>query len=197
MKTAAILTAVVIGAAATCVLADSSCSSPAITSGEYRNLAYGFSVSVPPGVKGFGEGPRCFENPIFGCGCFPDHGRNVPLGEDAYITVFAYFADEGLPDRLLYDIETFQNGARISPFDFSIEKMEPSRLAGLRAFHYVASRHEEGSIRYREAVVAESGRKGHGLIAYTVAIEGPEETYRAKRSAFEAILRSWRVTQIP
>lgn len=64
--------------------------------GEYRNLIYGFSIIIPRGLKGYWNSARCAPDEEYGCVCMGDHGRFIPLSDDAYVEAFVgYEMEEG------------------------------------------------------------------------------------------------------
>jgi hypothetical protein len=118
----------------------------------------------------------------------------VPLGEDAYIEIFASHTspDEmSVPTRIVSDLNRFQSG--IQPPDFDVSVLEPFRLLNMRGFRYVAVVEHAGRRVVREAAVFMNASQS---VEYTVAFQAPESLYQSKRPILSSILSSWRVTPV-
>ena len=160
------------------------------TTGIYRNHSYGFTVTLPAGAKGEWNSARCVADAnLKDCVCMSDHGRDISLGPDAYITVYTGFIDATLASELLRDVEAFRGN--VDDLDFSVRELRETKLEENPAYRYVAVKQVGELERYREAVIAETPGGG---IEYFVVIEAPEKIYRLKRPLFLSLLRSWRTT---
>ena len=74
------------------------CPDQKVYTGKYRNRFYGFSIVIPAGLKGYWNSARCVKTGE-GCVCMSDHGRVIPLSDDAHIEAYAgYETLEWLPD---------------------------------------------------------------------------------------------------
>jgi hypothetical protein len=62
--------------------------------GRYRNYVYGFSIVIPRGLKGYWNSARCAPDEKYGCVCMGDHGRFIPLSNDAHIEAFVGYQME-------------------------------------------------------------------------------------------------------
>src|SRR6267143_1807600 len=62
--------------------------------GKYRNIVYGFSIVIPAGLKGYWNSARCAPDEKYGCVCMGDHGRFIPLSDDANIEAFVSYQME-------------------------------------------------------------------------------------------------------
>src|SRR5882762_5795074 len=62
--------------------------------GKYRNIVYGFSIVIPAGLKGYWNSARCAPDEKYGCVCMGDHGRFIPLSDDAHIEAFVGYQME-------------------------------------------------------------------------------------------------------
>jgi hypothetical protein len=63
------------------------CPDEIATTGYYRNYSYGFSISIPRGLKGYWNSARCVKNKR-DCVCMGDHGRFIPVDRYSYVQVF-------------------------------------------------------------------------------------------------------------
>src|SRR6267143_351140 len=62
--------------------------------GTYRNIVFGFSIVIPAGLKGYWNSARCAPDEKYGCVCMGDHGRFIPLSDDAHIEAFVGYQME-------------------------------------------------------------------------------------------------------
>src|SRR6267142_2464343 len=69
------------------------CPDEIVTTGYYRNYSYGFSISIPHGLKGFWNSARC-EKDKQDCVCMGDHGRFMPIDRFSYLQVFVEVQNE-------------------------------------------------------------------------------------------------------
>jgi len=71
--------------------------------GKYRNVAYGFSIVIPMGLRGHWNSARCVPDEKIGCVCMQDHGRFIPLADNAGIEAFVGYEID--PEWSLRDYE--------------------------------------------------------------------------------------------
>ena len=64
------------------------CPDDAPTVGWYRNYSYGFSLTIPAGLKGYWNSVPCVKDENQ-CTCLNDHGLHIPISESAYLEVSA------------------------------------------------------------------------------------------------------------
>src|SRR5437868_11436651 len=70
------------------------CPDQKVYTGKYRNIVYGFSIIIPAGLKGYWNSARCAPDEKYGCVCMGDHGRFIPLSDQAHIEAFVGYQME-------------------------------------------------------------------------------------------------------
>jgi hypothetical protein len=129
--------------------------------GKYRNFAYGFSIVIPAGLKGYWNSARCVHDEKHGCVCMGDHGRFIPLSEDANIEAYVGYQME--PDLSLIDLEN----ADIQYLK-NHEGIEQVRVAGSRWFRL-------GRLHARRFVVRFVEKKREVVREHIIALHGGVE----------------------
>jgi hypothetical protein len=171
------------------------CPDTVATTGRYRNQSFGFTVTIPPRLNGHWNSAVCsIASGEDICVCMQDHGRDIPLEGGGQITVFASYntiVENTLPTGVFRDIESFHG--RNPDSEFSVTTLGRYRLEGMQAWHYVAWSAPDGKLIVREAVVAQTPSGGTEILIY---IEAPEAQYDAYRPAYQALLRSWRLSPL-
>lgn len=168
------------------------CPDKLVTTGAYRNFSYGFTVTLPASLHGHWNSAECFyDAALRDCVCLSDHGRDIPLGPEGRIVIFAEYASDGLslPTRLYRDLESFRAGADVRAL--AVTSLESYSLGGLTGYRYTASLEKAATVRLREAVFAESA---DASISFEVVLDAPASVFKANHEAFVAVLNSWRVT---
>jgi hypothetical protein len=157
--------------------------------GRYVN-AYGFSVTLPDGLKG------CPNSPVG----MSDHGVEIPLDpqRQRVIDVFASYnvlLHETVAEAVTDDLDSFRENAELTAV--KLVSRTSFRLGGLAAERLV--------LRYRvkatgmemisdsssalRSVIKASAEPSH---AYRVSLTTPANRYAADRLVLEQILASWR-----
>jgi hypothetical protein len=170
------------------------CPDTIATTGEYRNYSFGFTVTIPHGLKANWNSPSCsIGRGTDMCICMKDHGRGISLQGGGNISVFATYntIDDTLPTAVFDDLEMFKG--RNSGSEFAVAELGRYRLKGMRAWRYIARSNQGGEITVREAVVAQTLSSSVEVFIY---IEAPESQYESYRPAYLSLLRSWRVSPL-
>jgi hypothetical protein len=108
---------------------------PAPTVGAYKNAEYGFSFSVPQGLKGIWQSP-CSVSASGECVCIGNHGLSFDLGNDVSMGVFADYAAD-LVDPTAFDVLLHELN-RVASKDFAaivhITALDEIKLRGRRGY---------------------------------------------------------------
>lgn len=176
------------------------CPDEVATTGYYRNYSYGFSISIPSGLKGFWNSARCVKDNQ-DCVCMGDHGRFIPIDETSYLQVFVEVQNEetvreSIDEEVRLILRTQENHG---------ERAEMVRKARLRLGGLLATRL---TIRYRSAKTAgimiqdhilcpPPIDRYHGGFIYSVTLSTPEDQYAKRKGVFYSIIRSWRFRSVP
>jgi hypothetical protein len=123
-----------------------------------------------------------------------DHGRTIPLDDDSTITLYVdpNNLDLTLEDALLDSLEHFRAATPIS--DFSILELEKTRLGGLPAYRYRATRETETAVVMQETVVSVGPSAS---LDVSVSVTAPSDRFQRFRSTFRKLIQSFRFIQRP
>jgi hypothetical protein len=158
--------------------------------GRYRNYVYGFSIVIPRSLKGYWNSAPCAPDEKYGCVCMGDHGRFIPLSNEAHIEAFVGYQME--PDWSVRDDErqaiSFLRG------DKKIDQVNVvwsrwSRLGSVRARRFKARYIKDGNPMLRDHIVAL-----HDGVEYELILVTSPQRYAADRRQFQKVIASWRLT---
>lgn len=158
--------------------------------GKYRNRAYGFSLVIPRGLQGYWNSSACEPDEKYGCICMTDHGRYIPLANDAVIEAFAGYQME--PDWSASDQEKSKiallrdNNAYEQVEVISSNQFQRGRLQGRRL---VVSYVSNGKRLMQDQIFA--ARQG---VEYELMLNTTTERFQADEAQFEKVIASWKLT---
>ena len=158
--------------------------------GRYRNYVYGFSMAIPRGLKGYWNSARCAPDEKYGCVCMGDHGRFIPLSDDAYIEAFVGYQME--PD---WSVQAHEHQA-IS-FLTEYDKAQNVTVVRSRWFRFGSMRARRFEARYLEGsktMVTDHIVALHKGVEYELILVTSPARYRADRRQFEKLIATWRLT---
>ena len=159
--------------------------------GRYRNYVFGFSVVIPAGLKGYWNSVRCAHDEQYGCVCMNDHGRYIPLSDDAHIEIFVGYQMESewsVRDderQEIYSLRTDKDKQQVT-----VTRSKWVRLGSLRARRFEARYLRNGKPTITDHIVA----LYHGVEYELILVTLPAR-YDADRRQFEKIISSWRLTR--
>lgn len=158
--------------------------------GKYRNLAYGFSIIIPAGLKGYWNSARCALDEKLGCVCMGDHGRSIRLSDDAYIEAFVGYAME---DE--WTVRQYENQAvtylrqKQGVEQVKLLSSKWIRLRGLKGRRFVVQYVENDRSVVIDHIIALHKGVEYELILRTLA-----DRQRIDERNFEKVVSSWRLT---
>jgi hypothetical protein len=168
--------------------------------GYYRNYSYGFSVSIPRGLKGFWNSTPCVKEKQ-DCVCMGDHGRFIPIEGNSYLQVFVGVQTsetirESIDEEVGFVLGTHEE-KKERP---EVVSRAPSRLGGISGrrikFKYQDARTGEAML---EDIILSPPPvdRYHGGFLYSVTLSTPEKQYAKRKALFYSIVRSWRFRSTP
>ena len=172
---------------------DTPCSADFATTGVYRNYSFGFTMTIPRGLKATWSSPPCsVDRSNNDCICMNDHGRDLALDGGGTIGIYADHnaTSDTLPTIAFNDLSDFKGASKGD--ELTIVSLDRIQWKAMGAYHYVARRGHGGGETVRESVIA-TGRDGVMSLLY---IEAPQEQYERYRPAFNAMLKSWRSSPV-
>ena len=158
--------------------------------GKYRNLVYGFSIVIPAGFKGYWNSAPCAPDEKYGCLCLGDHGRFIPLSDDAHIEAFVSYQMESewsVIDHENNDISSLRNEKGI----------EQVMVIGSRWFRLGNLKGRRFMVRFVENtknVVTDHIIALHRGVEYELILHTSTERYQGDEIQFEKVVASWRLT---
>jgi hypothetical protein len=170
------------------------CSADFVTTGVYRNVNFGFTMTIPRGLKATWSSTPCsFDTSTNDCVCMNDHGRAIALAGGGTISIYADHNAMGwsLPTIAfegLNDFKSTEPGGELG-----VMQLDRLKWKAMPAYHYVVRNEGKGEAIVRESVVASTG---HGDDMVVLYIEASEKQYNKYRAAFNVMLRSWRASPI-
>jgi hypothetical protein len=169
---------------------NSPCPDDKAYTGRYRNVAYGFSIVIPAELKGYWNSARCVPDESVGCVCMQDHGRSIPLSNDAFMEAYVGYQND--PDGTVVAEER-----EVIFFLKHDEKRQPVRVVRSRWFRLGSLHARRFKAQYLEdnkPMVTDHIVALHDGIEYELILVTTQERYRADRRQFETIIASWRLT---
>jgi hypothetical protein len=158
--------------------------------GRYRNYVFGFSIAIPRGLKGYWNSPRCAPDEKYGCMCMNDHGRFIPLSNDAHIEVFVGYqieTDWSVRDHENHEVSSLSDDKQNR--QINVIRSRWFRLGSVRARRFEAHYLNNNKPMVTDYIVGLY--KG---VEYELILVTPVERYRADRGQFEKLIASWRLT---
>ena len=158
--------------------------------GKYRNLAYGFSIVIPRGLRGHWNSARCVPDEI-GCVCMQDHGRFIPLADHASIE--AYVGYEVDPEGSLRDYEKEEiSSLRKHP---DLARVKVLRTKSIRLDRVRARRFTVQFVEKNQNVVIDHIIALHQGVEYELILRTVAERLVKDEKQLARVLASWRLTR--
>jgi hypothetical protein len=158
--------------------------------GRYRNYVYGFSIVIPAGLKGYWNSAACVPEGKTDCVCMGDHGRFIPLSDEAHIEVFVGYqmeSDWTVVDQEVEEISGLKKDQ--SKTQVKVISSRWLRLGTLNARRFVAQFVEGNKNIIKEHIIAFYQGVEYELILRTTA-----GRYRADRRQFLRVIATWKMT---
>ena len=158
--------------------------------GKYRNMAYGFSIVIPAGLKGYWNSARCAPDEQYGCVCMGDHGRSIPLSGGGNIEAYVGYAMEdgwSARDHENRDVSNLRREKGVGRVEVSSSRWV--RLGKLKGRRYVVQFNEKNRDLVVDNIIAV-----HRGVEYQLTLRTPADRYRRDRLDFEKVVSSWRLT---
>jgi hypothetical protein len=158
--------------------------------GRYRNYVYGFSIVIPRGLKGYWNSARCAPDEKYGCVCMGDHGRFIPLSDDAHIEAYVGWqmeSDWSLRDHERQEISFYTD-------DKKFERVNVVRTRWFRLRSLPARRFEARYFKDNKAMITDEIVALHKGVEYQLILVTSPDRYGADRRQFEKLVASWRLT---
>lgn len=166
------------------------CPDQRIHTGKYRNYVYGFSIVIPAGLKGYWNSARCAPDEKYGCVCMGDHGRFIPLSDQAHIEAFVGYQMES--QWSVTDYENDEVSDLRQKQGVEQVKVLSSKWIGLgkiRAKRFAVQFIEKGKNVVIDHVIAL-----HRGVEYELILRTLTDSYLRDRQKFEKVIASWRLT---
>jgi hypothetical protein len=175
------------------------CPDEIATTGYYRNYSYGFSISIPRGLKGFWNSAICVKDKR-DCVCMGDHGRFIPVDRYSYLQVFVEPQNsetirESIDEEIGFMLRTHE------------EKKEPAEVVTRASARLGGESATRLRLKYQDAKTRESMLedsiigwlvdRDHGGWLYSITSATPEKLYPKHKALFYSIMRSWRYRSVP
>jgi len=168
----------------------SACPDEKTWTGRYRNYVYGFSLTIPEGLKGYWNSGPCATDEKYGCLCVGEHGRFIPLAGDAYIEAFVGYQMESewsLRDHEQHAISFLTDDKQNDAV--SVLRSHRFRLGNLQARRFQATFRQNTKPMMVDHIVAL-----HEGVEYELILVTSPDRYNADRREFEKVIASWRLT---
>jgi hypothetical protein len=162
--------------------------------GRYKNISYGFNITIPESYEGFWNSARCVSG-ADGCTCMSDHGRIIPLSHEPYenerhIEVYASHGAE-LDEPTVAQAVT-QNIRRISERarsnSLNIRKRSGITLAGVRGERVVVRYYDKRVKAWLVEDFIELLKDGD---KYSLYLRTSRKNFEHDRRIFEAVVASF------
>jgi len=158
--------------------------------GKYTNLAFGFSIVIPAGLKGYWNSARCAPDEKYGCVCMGDHGRFIPLSDDSSIEAFVGFAVEDEWTLRQYENqEVTYVKQKQGVQQVKVLSSKWTTLGGLKGRRFVVQFIENNKTIVVDHIIALHKGVEYELILRTLADRRALDTRE-----FEKVISSWRLT---
>jgi hypothetical protein len=158
--------------------------------GRYRNYTYGFSIVIPQGLKGYWNSAPCAPDGKYDCLCMGDHGRFIPLTNDAHIEAYVGWqieSDWSLRDHERQEISHYTD-------DKKFERVNVVRSRSFRLGSLPARRFEAHYLKDNKPMVTDQIVALHKGVEYQLILVTSPDRYGADRRQFQKLVASWRLT---
>lgn len=159
--------------------------------GKYRNWVYGFSIIIPAGLKGYWNSARCAPDEKYGCVCMGDHGRFIPLSDDASIEAFVGYEMESEWSVSDYENDEVSNLRQKQGVEqLKVLSSKWIRLGRLKGRRFVVQFIEKDKNVVIDHIIAL-----HKGVEYELILRTMPDRYQRDRRIFEKVIASWRLTR--
>ena len=159
--------------------------------GKYRNWGFGFSIIIPAGLKGYWNSARCVPDEKVGCVCMGDHGRFIPLSDQAHIEAFVGYEMEPEWSAIEYENDEIASLRREQEIkQVNVLRSRWIRMGRLRARRFAVQYIEKNQDVMMEHIIALYQGVEYELIFRTLA-----DRYQTDRKQFEKVIASWRLAR--
>ena len=168
----------------------SPCPDDKVYSGKYHNVVYGFSIVIPEGLKGYWNSARCAPDEKYGCVCMGDHGRFIPLSDEAHIEAFVSYQMESewsvrkRETDIISDL-TKQQGVE----QVKVLASQWIRLRNLKARRFVVQ-----FVEKNKSVITDNIIALHKGVEYELILRTLANRHQSDEKEFEKVIASWRLT---
>jgi len=157
--------------------------------GRYHNSLYGFSITIPAGLKGYWNSAAC--SPAGDdCICFTDHGRVIPLGGDAAIDAFVGYQMEVEWSPINYQRIEVSSLAK----EKNVDRVKLLRSGWVRLHSLRARRFRVTFMRDHKNLITDHVLALHKGVLYELILRTSADRYETDRIPFQKIIASWRLT---
>jgi hypothetical protein len=175
------------------------CPDEIVTTGYYRNYSYGFSISIPHGLKGFWNSARCVKDKQ-DCVCMGDHGRFMPIDRFSYLQVFVEVQNEetvkeSIDEEVAFILRTHKEKKEPA----KVVTRAPSRLGGASATRLMLKYQDAktGETMSEDIIIGGRVDRVHSGWLYSITWVTPDKLYAKRKALFYSIIRSWRYRSRP
>jgi hypothetical protein len=166
------------------------CPDQKTNTGKYRNWVYGFSIIIPAGLKGYWNSARCAPDDRYGCVCMGDHGRFIPLSEDASIdAVVGHQLEDEWSVRDYENDEVSNLRQKQGVERVTVLSSGWIRLGRLKGRRFAVQFNEKNKDVVIDHVIAL-----HKGVEYELILRTLPERYQRDRRQLEKVIESWRLT---
>ena len=166
------------------------CPDQKVYTGKYRNLVYGFSIIIPAGLKGYWNSAKCAPDERYGCVCMGDHGRFIPLSDNASIEAFVgYQMEDEWSVRDYENHKTSNLRQKQGVEQVEILSSTQIRLGRLKARRFIVRVNEENKSVVLDHIIAL-----HKGVEYELILRTTADRYQRDLREFEKVIASWRLT---
>jgi len=168
---------------------NSACPDDKTYTGKYRNLVFGFSIIIPAGLKGYWNSARCAPDERFGCVCMGDHGRFIPLANEASIEAFVGYQMEpewNASEHEKSEISSLREQKDIQ--QLTVISSRQFRLGRLTGRRFIVEFVQNNQKVVRDHIIALQKDVEYELILRTTA-----SRYRDDTMQFEKVIASWKL----
>jgi hypothetical protein len=175
------------------------CPDEVSTTGRYRNYSYGFSITIPASLKGYWNSARCVKERN-DCVCMGDHGRHIPIRNDAHLDIFVGprnydtrkdTIDDEQEIRLKVHKDKGESAEILSRITTRLDGFPATRLK----LGYNGSK--TGAKMIEESIICAPMDREHGGFVYTIYLVTREDSYTKDRLLLNRLQQTWKFRSIP
>jgi hypothetical protein len=175
------------------------CPDEVTTIGHFRNYSYGFSVSIPPGLKGLWNSARCVKDER-NCVCLGDHGRFIPVDKNSYIEIFVRTENyETLRESIEEEVEWNSKRHKDEKELAEVVTRAPARLGGASATRLMIKYQDAktGATMLEDIIIGRPVDRVHRGWLYLITLVTPDNVYARRKALLQSIVRSWKYRSRP